>query len=102
MPVETTAAGGSLAHQLFLSRISHLIFWCRENLGEDLDPDNIEQGLTKAFSLFFEKTGHTAPENLEISVGKPEPDQPATAKIIIDPPKQILPSGEKIELELRW
>ena len=102
MPAETTAAGGSLAHQLFLSRITHLIFWCRENLGEDPEPGNIEQGLTKAFSLFWEKTGHPAPENLEISVVKPDPDKPAMAKITIAPPKQILPSGEKIELEFQW
>ena len=102
IPFETTVAGRSLKYQLFLSRITQFLFWCKDHLEKDLDPPEIEKQLHKAFSLFWEKTGHLVPQGLDISVSKPKPDQPAIARIVIEPSRQILPSGEKVELELNW
>ncbi len=99
---ETTVGGRSLKYQLFLSRITQFLFWCKDHLEKNLPPLEIEKQLYQAFSLFWERTGHLAPQGLEISVSKPKPEQPAIARIMIDPSRQILPSGEKIELELKW
>jgi hypothetical protein len=58
-------------------------------------------GSEKPF-LFLEKSGHLTPKGLEISVSKPKPDQPVMVRILLDPSRQILPFGEKIELKLKW
>jgi hypothetical protein len=102
IPGETTVAGSSLSYHLFLSRITRFFFWCKDHFEEDLEPLDLEKNLRRAFSLFWEKSGHLTPKGLEISVSKPKPDQPVMVRIIIDPSRQILPTGEKIELELNW
>jgi len=102
IPFETTLSGGSLSYQLFLSRITQFLFWCKEHFDTQLEPADIEENLKKAFSLFWEKTGHLTPQRLDISVNKPKPETPAIVRILIEPSRQVLPSGEKIELELNW
>ena len=102
VPGEVTVAGSSLSYQLFLSRITQFLFWCKDNIGKDLDAVDIEKSLEKAFSLLWERTGHLSPRNLEISVTRSKLEKPAIVRIVIEPSRQILPSGEKIELELNW
>jgi hypothetical protein len=102
IPAETTVTGGSMSYQLFLSRITRFLFWCKDNFEKDLGPAGIETSLVTAFSLFWERSGHLTPKSLEISVTKPKPDQPAIAKILIEPSRQILPSLQKVELEFNW
>ena len=102
IPSETTVAGASLSYLLLLSRITQFLFWCKENFEKDLEGADIEKNLTKAFFLFWEKTGHPHPQNLSISASKPKPEKPIIVRIVIEPSRQILPSGEKVELELNW
>jgi hypothetical protein len=99
---ETTVGGGSFSYSLLLSRITQFLFWCKDNFEEGLEPLDLEKNLRKTFSLFWERSGHPTPKGLEVSVNKPKPDQPAIARIVIEPSRQILPSGKKIELELKW
>jgi hypothetical protein len=102
IPGDTTVGNGSLSYQLFLSRVSQFLFWCKERIGGDLDPAEIERALQEAFALLWERTGHQSPRNLEVSVTRPGPEKPALVRIVIEPSRQILPSGEKVELELNW
>lgn len=102
VPAETTVAGGSLSYQLFLSRITQFLLWCKDHLEKDLEPDALEKNLKKAFSLFYERSGHLSPKDLKISASKSKPEQPTTIRITIEPSCQILPSGEKVELEFHW
>jgi hypothetical protein len=102
IPRETTVAGGSLQHQLFLSRISQMLFWCRDRLEKDLEPAVLEKVLTKMFSHEWEKTGHPVPEDLSISARKSERDELVTVRIVIEPSRRILPPGGTIELEFPW
>ncbi len=102
IPYETTIASSSLRYQLFLSRITQLLFWCKDNIEKDLAPAEIESSIKKAFSLFWEKTGYFSSEDIEISVRKLRPEQPAIVRIVIKASRQILPTGEKIELEVKW
>jgi len=102
IPFETNVAGGSLKHQLFLSRITQFLFWCKDHLEKNLEPPEIEKQLHMAFSLFWERTGHLTPHHLDISVRKPKPENPPIVSIAMEPSHQILPSGERIVLELNW
>ncbi len=102
VPAETTVAGGSLGYQLFLSRITNFLFWCKDHFPPDLEPSAIETGLHQAIILFWEKTGHIPPLSLDISVSRSQPGEPTIAKILLQPPRQVLPSGDKVELEFHW
>jgi type VI secretion system protein ImpC len=61
LPAETTVAGGSLAYQLFLSRISQFIFWCKDNLGPGLGPADLEENLKKGLCVVLGKVGPSRP-----------------------------------------
>lgn len=101
-PFETTVAGTSLNYQLLVTRISRLLFWCKDNFEADMKPADLEKDLNKAFSLFWENTGHPAPENLEISAKRPDPDKPTMVRLVFEPPRQILAPAEEVQLEFYW
>jgi hypothetical protein len=62
----------------------------------------LQKVLNRAFSLFWEKNGHSGPENLEISASQPGPDNRITLRIALKPSRKILPTGEKVEMEFVW
>jgi type VI secretion system protein ImpC len=101
-PAETTVAGVSLRYQLFVTRVTRFLFWCRDNFDQDLESTDFEEALQKAFCLFWERTGYPSPEGLEISVTKPDPEKPTQVSIVIEPSREILPSREKVELSFNW
>jgi len=101
-PYETTVAGTPLSYQLLVTRISRLLFWCKDNFEQDMEPADLEKNLHRAFSLFWENTGHPAPENLEISAEKPDPDKPAMVRLTFEPSRQILSPKEAVELKFPW
>ncbi len=101
-PAESTLAGGSLSYQAFMSRITQLLLWCKDNFKKDLEPLKLEEGIHRAFSLFWEKSGHSGPENLEISASQPGPDNQILLRIALKPSRQILPTSEEIEMEFVW
>lgn len=101
-PTETTMGGAPLSYQLFVSRVTQFILWCRDNFPKDLSEDELEKGLRQAFSRFWEFSGHTGPENLEITVGRRNSDDRIPLHIALQPSRKILPSGEIIQLEFSW
>ncbi len=101
-PAESTLAGGSLRYQTFVSRITQLILWCNDNFEKDLESLEIQESLKRAFSMFWEKSGHAGPEDLEISAGRPDPDNRIPLHIALKPSRQILPTGEKAEIDFVW
>jgi len=101
-PVETTIGETSFGYHLFLSRITQFILRCRDNLPKELGAVELEEELRQAFSLFWEKSGHEGPDNLEISAGHPDPDNRIPLRIALQPSQKILPSAEKIVLEFSW
>lgn len=102
MPIETTVASGSLSYQAFVSRVTQFILWCKDNFKKDLEASELQKGLERAFALFWERSGHLVPTSLVISTGQPGPDNRIPLHIAIEPSRQILPSGEKMELEFAW
>jgi type VI secretion system protein ImpC len=102
-PRETTVAGGSLRYQLLVTVLSRFLFWCKDNLVPGLELDDLEQALKKALAMFWQQTGQTAaPQVLDIRVTKPAVDKPARVRLTVEPPHQVLPSGQRVELEFAW
>ncbi len=102
IPKETTAGGSSLSYQLFLSRVTQFLFWCKDHFEKDLEPPLLEERLKRAFSLFWERSGNILPRGFEVSATKPKPEHPTLVRIVIEPSRQILSSGQRVELELNW
>jgi len=102
LPLEANVAGSSLRYQLFLSRITRFLFWCKDHFPRELDPAGVEKNLKTTFSLLWERSGHPVPSKMELSVRQTKPDQPFIVKIALEAPRQVLPSGEKVELEVQW
>jgi type VI secretion system protein ImpC len=101
-PDETTAGGISLRYQLFVSRITQLVLWCRDHFEKGLNGKDLEADLQQAFKLFWEISGHSGPESLEIIAGKPDPEGRVPVRIALEPARQILASRDKVELNFSW
>jgi len=101
-PRETTAAGTSLGYQLFLSRMTQVVLWCRDHFPDDLTPSSLQGELRRALSLFWEKTGHPAPEHLDVSARQVEADGGIKIFIELEPARDIVPSGEMARIEFVW
>jgi len=91
-----------LCYQLFVSRITQFILWCRDHLEKGIKGEYLETELRQAFSAFWERTGQHGPEDLTISVGKPAPDGRIPVRILLEPSRQVLPSGDTVELDFSW
>jgi hypothetical protein len=102
VPDETTAGGISLGYQLFVSRITQLVLWCRDHFEKGLKGADLEAQLRKAFKLFWKNRGYSGPESLEIVIGKPDPDGRIPVRIAMQPSRQILASRDKVELDFSW
>jgi len=102
IPKETTAGGSSLNYQLFLSRVTQFLFLCKDHFEKDIEPSLLEERLKSAFSLFWERSGGIHPGGFEVSAKKPKPGNPTLVRIVIEPSRQILSSGQSVELELNW
>ncbi len=101
-PRETTMAGGSFTYQLLLTKVTQFILWFKENYGLEIPHAHLQHKLKEILSLFFAKTGDLPPQRIEITIGQLMPGKSAEVKIEIEPSRQLLPSGEKIELKLDW
>jgi len=99
---DPTISGGSLAFQLVLRRIVQFVIWCKERFGKDLSAADLKARLESALSRFWEKTGHLPPEDVRITVEKPDPVGPASVEMVIRPDPAVLPSREAIEFQFNW
>ncbi len=101
-PAETTVGGGSMSYQLFVSRITQLILWCRDYFPRDLAGTELETGLRQAFSRYWEACGQIGPQYLNISAGEPDADGRIPIRIELEPSRQILSSGTKVAMDFLW
>ena len=99
---EITVDDTSLSFQLLLSRITQLVLWCRDHFEKGLKGADLEEELAKAFYSFWEKSGHSGPESLEISAGQPDQEDIIPVRIMVKPSRDILPSRKQVELNFRW
>ena len=102
VPDETTATGISLRYQLFVSRITQLVLWCRDHFEKGIIAADLEAELKQAFRFFWETSGYSGPESLEILAGKPDPEGRVPVRIALKPSRQILASRDKVALDFLW
>ncbi len=100
MPLDTAIDGQSITFKCFLSRLFSFLFAAKDALPE-LDYLTIEQGLTKALSLFFEKTGHQPPHDLKLKAEQPAGGSIALS-ITFTPPSTILRSAQPVHFSFNW
>ncbi len=101
-PVEATLGRGSLRYQLLLAQIIRLLIWCKENLAADLAGEGLEDAIRRAFGAMWEKAGHSPPASLEVTATSGEGEEKGRVRITLDPSREVLPTGERIELEFPW
>jgi len=99
---EITVDNTSLSFQLLLSRITQLVLWCRDHCEKGLKGADLEEELRKVFHSFWEESGHSGPESLEISAGEPDQEDIIPVRIMVEPSREILPSRKQVELNFRW
>jgi hypothetical protein len=102
VPDETTAAGISLRYQLFVSRITQLLLWCRDHFEKGIKGADLEAELRQAFKSFWESSGYSGPESLEILAGKPDSQGRIPVQIALKPSRQILASPDTVALDFLW
>lgn len=99
-PWETTLGGSPLRYQLFLSRIAHFLLRLRDEAGRGTDAGLLEGILRNAIGTLWETTGHPAPAGLEVAVRGTDPGGTTIVRIAVEPSREILPPGGRVELEI--
>lgn len=102
IPRETTAGDAALSYQLFVSRISRFILWCRDHFSGDITAVELEDTLKKAFSLFWQQSSQAEPEDLKITATKTGADERIIVSLSIKPSRAILPSADRVDMEFYW
>lgn len=99
---ETTLGGGSLKNQFFTSRILTFLWWYRENVDEEKMSDDLGTNIKDALGLFWQETGHSLPEDLEITAEETAECKQIAIRIGMTPPASILPGGRRLEMTFLW
>lgn len=100
-PRVPSLSGDALAPQLFLNRVLDFLFWCKDNLAASIESGNVAENLQAAFSLFWQRTGHQPPADLQISAGEPDEGSLPLA-IGFTPPRDVLPNAARLEFTFSW
>ncbi|MDM8515323.1 type VI secretion system contractile sheath large subunit [Desulfobacterales bacterium HSG16] len=102
-PAESSVFGSSSSYQMLVSQIAKMVMWCIENSDHDsLEKEEIAQELRQTMIHMWEKKGHMIPDDFKVSGKYIDQEQNITLSISLTPPREILRSGEKIELEFNW
>jgi len=99
-PWETTLGCSPLRYQLFLSRIAHFLLRLRDETGRGTDAGLLEGTIRNAFGILWETTGHPAPANLDVAVRRAGPGGTTIVRVAVEPSREILPPGGRVELEI--
>jgi hypothetical protein len=102
IPRETTLGGSSFKYRLFVSQTLSFLWWCRDNMDHEIRTGDPARNLGAVFQQFWQRTGHPAPEDLDISVGTVREDERIPLTIRMTPPRSVLPGGEMLEMTFYW
>jgi len=94
--------GSAFAERLFFNRVLGFFFRCREDEGfaAEASAATLASRLQGRFSLFFQKTGHAAPEDLDIQ----EEATPGGTRLSISftPPHALGMGSGKLQFSFVW
>jgi hypothetical protein len=71
-------------------------------LGGIAEQGDLGQNLKAALVLYWEKTGQTAPDDIEITAGPRTDAGTVPLTISFTPPRTALPGGRKVEFGFSW
>jgi hypothetical protein len=75
---------------------------CRDHFEKGIKGADLEAELKQAFRFFWETSGYSGPESLDILVGNPDPDGRVPVRIALESSRQILTSRDKVALDFSW
>jgi hypothetical protein len=101
-PPAVTISGKGLDYQMIFSRIISLVLWCKDNFDLDAGPAETRINFMAGFAEYFTAAGQEPPADLNITVKETDTGRPYLVSISLTPGKDVLPSGEKVELALNW
>ena len=64
------------------------------------DAGRIEGTIRNTFGTLWETTGHPAPANLDVAVRRAGPGGTTIVRVAVEPSREILPPGGRVELEI--
>ncbi len=99
---DNTIGQSSLGFQLLLSMTVQFLMWCRDHFAEDLPPQEIESGIRDILILLWQKRGYDISEGLEIRVSRAEKGGRSIVGLNLAIPREVLPKGGTISLEMPW
>lgn len=99
---DTTIAKNALSYQLLMSRITHFVLWCKDNLDKKLPLQALEENLRQALSLFWQASGAPNPEHLEVRVSEKNAEGRIPVSVSLTAPRATLPTGQPVELGFYW
>ncbi len=102
VPSAPMVGGTALSYQLFVSRITQFVLWCREHLPRDIAGVELEAALQQSLALFWQASGHIGPEQVNVTAGAPEAEGRIPLRIQLQPSPRILSPPESVELEFFW
>jgi hypothetical protein len=103
-PYVNALSGTALGPQLLLNRVLGFLFWCKENLTEEIEAGGegeVAGNLQAAFSFFWRKSGHNPPVDLQIRAGEAE-EGALPLTIRFTPPRDVLPGAAAMEFIFSW
>ncbi len=95
-------SGSSLAYQLLTARVTRFVLWCKDNLPAETEPSALEMQLGLAFQVLSEQSRPPAFASAAITAGQPDDAGRIPVRITVTPSAVILPSKQKIQLEMNW
>jgi hypothetical protein len=98
-PDERTAAGESLRYQLFVSRLSRFLMAAKDRLGTHLSSEEAARAILETLGIFWARTGHPRPP-FDASVAGQGPGKPAVLRLSVEPSREVLPVGGRVDLDL--
>jgi len=101
-PFANTVGNSPLGFQLLLSMTAHFLMWCRDHFADGVALSELETGIRDILTLAWLKRGYDISDRIEVNVSRIEKEGKTVIGLNIEPPREVLPGGGTISLEMPW
>ena len=102
MPSDNTVGMSSLGFQLLLSMTAQFLMWCRDHFADDVALSELETGIRDILTLAWLKRGYDISDRIEVRASRIEKEGKTLIGLNIELPREVLPRGGTISLEMPW
>jgi len=102
VPFDNTVGMTSLGFQLLLCTSAQFLMWCRDHFADDLPMSEIESGIRDILTLIWHKKGYDISDKIDVRMGKMDKEGKAVVGLNLELPREVLPRGGTISLEMPW